>query len=114
MKDARPPFKSYLQEENYTILKILPNVHEEVLVSVILDLSLTAKASKAMPSYLRGWPNGLEHRNGDRVVLSSNPDATTLLRNFGNSVYPALPVSFGGDTKSRRSLLSGVFLCRGK
>ena len=32
-----------------------------------------------------------------------------LLRNFGNSVYPALPVSFGGDTKSRRSLLSGVY-----
>ena len=27
----------------------------------------------------------------------------------GNSVYPALPVSFGGDTKSRRSLLSGVY-----
>ena len=31
------------------------------------------------------------------------------LRNFGNSVYPALPVSFGGDTKGRRSLLSGVY-----
>ena len=31
------------------------------------------------------------------------------LRNFGNSVYPALPVSFGVDTKSRRSLLSGVY-----
>ena len=31
------------------------------------------------------------------------------LRNFGNSVYPTLPVSFGGDTKSRRSLLSGVY-----
>ena len=30
------------------------------------------------------------------------------LRNSGNSVYPALPVSFGGDTKSRRSFLSGV------
>ena len=27
----------------------------------------------------------------------------------GNSVYPALPVSFVGDTKSRRSLLSGVY-----
>ena len=33
----------------------------------------------------------------------------TSLRNFGNSVYPALPVSFGGDTKSRRSILSGVY-----
>ena len=34
---------------------------------------------------------------------------TTSLRYFGNSVYPALPVSFGGDTQSRRSLLSGVY-----
>ena len=37
------------------------------------------------------------------------PATVTSLRNFGNSVYPALPVSFGGDTKSRRSLLSGVY-----
>ena len=42
-------------------------------------------------------------------VLGSNPAATTSLWNIGNSVYPALPVSFGGDTKSRRSLLSGVY-----
>ena len=41
--------------------------------------------------------------------MGSNPAAATLLRNFGNSIYPALPVSFGGDTKSRRSLLSGVY-----
>ena len=34
------------------------------------------------------------------------------LRNFFNSVFPALPVSFGGDTKSCWSLLSGV-LARG-
>ena len=33
----------------------------------------------------------------------------TSLRNFGNSVYPASPVYFGGDTKSRRSLPSGVY-----
>ena len=33
---------------------------------------------------------------------------------FGNSVYPALPVSFGGDSKSRRSLLSGVYASRSK
>ena len=37
------------------------------------------------------------------------PLRKTSLRNFGNSVYPALLVSFGGDTKSRRSLLSGVY-----
>ena len=29
---------------------------------------------------------------------------------YGNSVYPALPGSFGGDTKSRRSLLYGVYM----
>ena len=40
-----------------------------------------------------------------RVPLRKN----FSLRNFGNSVYPALPVSFGGDSKSRRSLLSGVY-----
>ena len=39
----------------------------------------------------------------------SNPAAATSLRTFGNSVYLALPLSFGGDTKSRRSLLSGVY-----
>ena len=43
------------------------------------------------------------------MVLGSNPAAATSLRNFGNSVYPALPVSFGGDTKSRWSVISGVY-----
>ena len=55
------------------------------------------------------WPSGLERSTGDRVVLGSNPAAATSLRNIGISVYPALPVSFGGDTKSRRSLLPGVY-----
>ena len=54
-------------------------------------------------------PSGLDRWTDDRVVLGSNPAAATSLRNFGNSVDPALPVSFGGDTKSRRSLLSGVY-----
>ena len=39
----------------------------------------------------------------------SNSAAATSLRNFGNSVYPSLPVSFRGDIKSRRSFLSGVY-----
>ena len=30
-------------------------------------------------------------------------------RNLGNFVHPTLPVSFGRDTKSRWSLLSGVY-----
>ena len=50
------------------------------------------------------WPSGLERRTSDLVVLGSNSAGGTLLRNFGNSVYPALPVSFGGATKHRRSL----------
>ena len=56
---------------------------------------------------------GLERWTGDQVVLGSNPAAATSLRNFGNSIYPILPVTFGGDTnkntKSRLSLLSGVY-----
>ena len=51
---------------------------------------------------------GLERWTGDRVVLGPNPTAATSLRKFGNSVYPALSESFGGDTKRRCSLLSGV------
>ena len=59
-------------------------------------------------------PSGLERTlacTGDRTVLAGFEShcGKTSLRNFGNSVYPALPVSFGGDTKSRRSLLSGVY-----
>ena len=54
------------------------------------------------------WPNGLERWTGDRVQ-GSYPAAATSLRIFGNSVYPALPVSFRGDTKSRRSLPFGVY-----
>ena len=54
------------------------------------------------------WPSWLERWTGDREVLGSNPAVPTSLRNFGNSVYLALPVSFGRDTKSRRSLVSGV------
>ena len=38
---------------------------------------------------------------GDRVVMGSNQDCWCNFANcnFGNSVYPALAVSFGGDTK---------------
>ena len=58
------------------------------------------------------WPSVLERCTGDRVVQGSNPAAATSLRNFGKIFhYPALPlpVSFGGDTTNRRSLLSGVY-----
>ena len=53
------------------------------------------------------WPSGLECRTGDRVVLGSSPAGGTSLRNFGNSVYPTLPVSFGGDTKSHMMPMPG-------
>ena len=57
--------------------------------------------------YLGRW---LGDWRPDSSWPGSNPTAVNFsLRNFGNSVYPALPVSFGGDTKSRRSLLSGVY-----
>ena len=36
----------------------------------------------------------LERWTGDRVVLGSNPAGDTALRNFGNSVYPDVPVSW--------------------
>ena len=55
------------------------------------------------------WPSGIERTPGDRVVMVSNPAGGTSLQKFGNSVYYALPVSFGGDTKSCRSLLSGPY-----
>ena len=58
------------------------------------------------------WPSGLERWLGLATGWSwpgSNPAAATSLRNFANSVTPALPVSFGGDIKSRRSILSGVY-----
>ena len=55
------------------------------------------------------WPSGLEHSTCDRVVQGLNPTGTASLRNFGNSVYPTLPVSLGGDAKRQRSLLSGVY-----
>ena len=54
------------------------------------------------------WPSGLERWLVQATGLSwpgSNPTA----ENFASELWPALPVSFGGDTKSRRSLLSGVY-----
>ena len=72
-------------------------------------LAMRCLSRPALRSVGARWPSGLERGTGDRVVLGSNPAAATSLRKFGNSVYPALPVSFGGDTKSHRSLLSGVY-----
>ena len=54
------------------------------------------------------WPNGLERWTGNRVVLGSNPAAATSLRNFGNSIS-LLYQCLSEETKSRRSLLSGVY-----
>ena len=65
--------------------------HTTVTDTVALSLTQTLKSGARVPS-------GLERWTGDRVVLGSNLAAATYsLRNFGNSFYPALPVSFGGD-----------------
>ena len=55
------------------------------------------------------WPSGWLGLATGWSWSGSNPAVATSLRNFGNSIYPTLPVSFGGDTKSLRSLLSGVY-----
>ena len=39
-------------------------------------------------------------KTGHRMVQGSNPAGGTSHWNFGNSVYPALPVSLGGDTNA--------------
>ena len=48
-----------------------------------------------IPDGVDQWPSGLEHWTDDRVVLGSNPTAATSLGNFGDSIYPVLPVPFG-------------------
>ena len=58
------------------------------------------------------WPSGLERWLG--LATGRFPAGfATRCGNFAselcNSVYPALPVSFEGDTKSRRFPLSGVY-----
>ena len=52
------------------------------------------------------WAGALDWRPGGRIQLWQLRFGT-----FGNSAYPALPVSFEGDAKSCRSLLilSGVY-----
>ena len=71
-----------------------------------INLSNLAKLAKVIFG-LEG-SQSLECRTGNRGVMGSNPASAgaTSLRNFGNSAYPTLPVSFAGDTKSRQSLLS--------
>ena len=49
----------------------------------------------------------LERATDNRVVAGSN--SAEAFGNFGNFLYHTLAVSFGRDTKSRWSLLSGVY-----
>ena len=49
----------------------------------------------------------LERKTGDRI--SSVRILVEPLRNVDNSVSPTLPMSFGGDTKTRWSLLYGGY-----
>ena len=61
--------------------------------------------SSAVAEWVRG--RALDWRPGGPAVglhaVCSNTVTATSVRNFGNSVYPALPAYFG-DTKSRRTL----------
>ena len=52
------------------------------------------------------WPSGLDWRPGGPGFESHSGNFASEL---GNSVYPGLPVSFGGDTVSRWPILSGVY-----
>ena len=47
----------------------------------------------------------IERATDDREVPGSNLTGAAI----GNYVYPTFPVSFGRDTKSRWSLLSGIY-----
>ena len=56
------------------------------------------------------WLSGyLEHATDNRVVAAVRIPLRPFGGNFGNFLYPTLPVSFGRETKSRWSLLSGVY-----
>ena len=69
-------------------------------------LSFSHTSYLSLSSAVAQW---LKCRPGDRGVLGSNPAGGTSLLNFGNSIYPTLPASFGGDAMCRCSLLYGVY-----
>ena len=107
IRTVRNTSSTLLHPHHYTILMTFGSA-TTVNFKFIAILEIVARA-------LRGarWPNGLQLwlglATGRSRPDSNAPAENVLLRNFGNSVYPALPVSFGGYTKSRRSLLSGVY-----
>ena len=79
-----------------------------ILSDLICALPALSYGGSAVAQWLESG-SVVRAQDGDRGGLGSDSAGGTSLQNFGNSVYPALPVSFGGDTKSRRSLLSGVY-----
>ena len=52
------------------------------------------------------WVRALDCRSGGPAGDAATYFASELCGNF---VYPTLPLSFGGDIRNRRSLLSGVY-----
>ena len=74
----------------------LANVMYTLIIKLLLFLYWDIIISKNKGGAVSEWVTR-QRRNGDRVVLGLNPAGGTSLRNFGNSVYPTLPVSFGGD-----------------
>ena len=67
-----------------------PNI--ETFIHNGLNINIIGAYSSTVIEYGARWRSWLERSAGDRVVLGSNPAAATSLRNFGNSIYPALPV----------------------
>ena len=63
------------------------------------------RSSISIRHVISGGASGSEHRTIDRAVLDSNPAGAALLRIFRLPHF----ASVFGETKSRRSLLSGVY-----
>ena len=68
-------------------------------------------ALRTRSSHLRARSKSLTLNIGDcvSIVGCGSSVVGAPLRNLGKFVYPTVPVSFGGDTESRRSVLSGVY-----
>ena len=111
-KQFTPPTRPRLAQVRLRISEINLTLHTDRVLHPIALTDLPPH-NKVLP--LLGllmtvieWVRALDWRPDGRR-FESHFAKNVSLWNFGNSVHPPLPVSFGGDTKSRRSLLSGVY-----
>ena len=71
-------------------------------------VSFSAQVGLLLGGAVAEWVRALDWRPD---CPGSNPTAENFwLRNFVNSVYPALPVSFGGDTKKSLKAVGPFYL----